>query len=131
MERRNTSQYKLISNFLYMNYTHPTAEEVYAAVVLQDPHISFTTVYRNLNKMVDEGKILRISLANEKDRFDYSTHQHCHISCQKCHQFMDVNLSLEEVNQQVKRLTNFKISGHSIVFYGLCPDCQKKGENAV
>lgn len=126
MERRNTKQYKLIYDFINNNCSHPTAEEVYEEVVKIDPHISLTTVYRNLNKLADEGKIIRISIANQKDRFDFNTYNHYHICCQKCLKFMDVPIhNVDKLNQQVEKITSFKVFEHSIVFTGLCPECQK------
>lgn len=44
-----------------------------AKLVKEIPNISLKTVYRNLYKLVDEGKIARISLANQKNRFDGDT----------------------------------------------------------
>ena len=124
MEYRCTKQYQAIYDYVKKSFIHPTAENVYEAILRQYPHISLKTVYRNLYKLADEGKILRISIANQKDRFDGRIDHHYHLCCQKCGNFMDVNIDYQyQLNEAVEQKTNYKIAAHSIIFKGICPRC--------
>ena len=127
MEYRCTKQYQAIYDFVTNNRCHPTAEEVYSEIVKEIPNISLKTVYRNLYKLVDEGKIARISLANQKDRFDGDTTNHYHLCCSKCHQFMDFYLPYQnQLNEMASQKSNYQIMAHTIIFKGICPQCLKK-----
>lgn len=130
MEKRNTKQYLLIYDLVHNNYCHPTAEDIHQQVVRVYPNVSLTTVYRNLNKLALEGKIKRIIIANQKDRFDTTVSNHYHLCCDKCHKFVDLDYPYQlELDQKVKEISNYEINSHSIIFNGICPECQKnKGE---
>ena len=82
--KRNTKQKESIFRAVTSVYTHPTAEEVYNMVVVDCPHVSLTTVYRNLNMLVEEGKLRRIAIPNDSDRFDATLTPHYHVKCDKC-----------------------------------------------
>ena len=58
---------------------HATAVEVYDEVVRVCPHISRATVYRNLNRLSQIGKIRRIEIPGAADRFDHRCQEHYHI----------------------------------------------------
>lgn len=57
MAQRNTVQQKIIAGQLAkLHGSHPTADEVYQSMKDEYPSISRATVYRNLNKMSDNGQ---------------------------------------------------------------------------
>ena len=55
--RRSTRQSRLVFEAVSGTKSHPTAEWVYDAVQRSLPRVSLGTVYRNLQKLVDEGRI--------------------------------------------------------------------------
>ena len=61
METRNTMQKSIILEQL-KKLQHPTADEVYGAVVKVHPSISKATVYRNLSAMSEKGAISRVKI---------------------------------------------------------------------
>ncbi|WP_353935158.1 transcriptional repressor, partial [uncultured Treponema sp.] len=63
-------------------HNHATADEIFAEVIKQNPHISRGTVYRNLNKLAQAGKIKKVSVPEGADRFDHMTIEHYHIRCE-------------------------------------------------
>lgn len=126
MEYRNTKQYRSIYNYVAISCTHPTAEEVYLNVSKEFPNISLKTVYRNLNKMAQEGKIIRILIPNQPDRFDKTTANHYHLCCSKCGEFMDMDMEYQtQLNSLVESKSGYKKAAHSIIFNGVCPKCLK------
>ena len=50
---------------------HPTAEQIYDKVHKSNPTISKSTVYRNLNVLLNNKTIKKIKVLNGPDRFDY------------------------------------------------------------
>ena len=72
MERRNTRQRQLVLEAVQELCDHPTAEEIYDAAVKECPGLSLGTVYRNLNSLVDAGRVRRVSIPGKADRFDHT-----------------------------------------------------------
>lgn len=76
---RMTGQRRLILEAVLRADDHPTAMQVYERVAASMPNVSLTTVYRNLNRLTADGKIRRITIPNEPDRFDKTVYDHYHI----------------------------------------------------
>ena len=107
---------------------HPTAEEVYMIVKAQDPSISRSTVYRNLNGLVNENILNRISMAVGPDRYDYHMESHNHAICTKCGRIMDFNydFNMMEMKDIVLNQTGIEITKTGITFEGICDLCRNK-----
>lgn len=104
--------------------THPTAETVYQEIRKQDPNISLGTVYRNLDRLAQDGVILRLQMANQKDRFDGDTSHHYHAVCHKCGIVHDIFVEyFQELDQKVEDCLHAKVLSHEIVFDIICPEC--------
>lgn len=118
---RITKQKQLVYEIIYLSDKHPTAMMVYEKALLKMPHISLGTVYRNINMLVDEGKIIRIKMPDGIDRFDKCL-SHAHFICNNCSKVIDVynyKLSYD--------LDNLTVSDYSVKFFGYCSDCEKRG----
>lgn len=106
---------------------HPTADEVYEKIHEKYPAISRGTVYRNLNILCDLEKLHRLNISADADHFDANTYKHYHIQCRSCGRIEDVyDPYFEGLETQVADTHGYALDGHSIVFTGLCPECQKK-----
>ena len=128
MNERNTKQKNLILNAIKSSHIHPTAEEVYECVVGELPNVSLTTVYRNLNKLSEQGVIKRILIPNQPDRFERNPTKHYHICCERCGAFEDIhepNYNLDLDGFECKE-SGYLILNHEIIFKGLCPECRKQ-----
>lgn len=133
VQKRNTIQRKLVLDAVLSLHNHPTAEDIYQKIVETHKTISRGTVYRNLNLLVEDGYISKVSIYDGADRFDYKLHRHNHIKCSQCQQIFDAPASsdsaLEEIirlNKQLAETSDFEILGYEIVFNGVCPDCRAK-----
>ena len=87
---RMTGQRRLILEEVLKACDHPTAAQIYERVAASMPNVSLTTVYRNLNRLTADGRIRRITIPNEPDRFDKTVYDHYHIKCEVCGYFGDV-----------------------------------------
>lgn len=124
MQNRNTIQYQLIYRAVLELGSHPTADEVYTQVAATHPTISKGTVYRNLNKLTENGMLRRIPIPNSADRYDVTLAAHYHIFCKRCGAFKDLDYPyLLPLNHDIERDTGYHLEDHGIVFTGLCPDC--------
>ena len=69
---RYSKQRELVMQTVQNLCDHPTAEEIYDAAVKECPGLSLGTVYRNLNSLVDAGRVRRVSIPGKADRFDHT-----------------------------------------------------------
>lgn len=121
---RNTKQKSLVLDIVNRSSNHPTAYEVYQACVSIIPSISLGTVYRNLNSLVELGKIRRLSFLGQVDRYD-KVLAHDHFVCMKCHRVLDVSkLNLSNV----KGLGKHMVIDCRVCYDGICYDCLKMKE---
>ena len=117
-------QREAIKNFLMSRKDHPTAEVVYEHVLKAFPNISLGTVYRNLNLLADQGKLLRIRVPNGSDRFDGWTEGHTHILCTHCGQVFDIPFQdLPGLEKQIHGIPDFTVTGYQLLVEGVCGNC--------
>ena len=102
---------------------HPTAEQVFMEMKTNNPKIAQGTVYNNLNALVDEGRIIRISEPGFPDRFDNTT-RHDHMVCIKCGRLADVKLP--DFTEEIERNSGEKIISYDLRIRYICPECRNK-----
>jgi Fur family ferric uptake transcriptional regulator len=121
---RMTRQRKVILEELQHMMTHPSAEEVYDVVRKRLHRISLGTVYRNLEILSELGEITKLEFGGTIKRFDPNPEDHYHIRCSLCDKVVDAPMALlDHVEAHLSKKTEFKIIGHRLEFYGLCPEC--------
>lgn len=125
--RRNTKQRKLILEELQKVKTHPTANSVFKMVRRRIPAISFGTVYRNLNLLKDEGRILELIQGKHSCRYDGNPQMHYHLFCLSCAGVFDIQQEVfKDLNRKVRKVSGFLVKYHQINFYGYCRECKDK-----
>ena len=121
---RITHQREVILDELRSVTTHPTADELYEMVRQRLPRISLATVYRNLEWLSEQGIIQKIEVGGRQKRFDANTDLHYHIRCTVCGRVADAELGpIEKPEKRLRDTHGFKITGHRLEFFGICPDC--------
>ncbi len=127
MKPRMTIQKTLVLEALNDLDNHPTALEIYQYIIKKYPTISQATVYRNLNCLVAENKILKIEIPNSAARYDIKNVNHYHLKCDVCGKIFDLEMDyFTELETKITNLKGFKITGHSLVINGICSTCDKK-----
>lgn len=128
MIQRHTIQCALVLEAVNQLHDHATADEIYEAIAREHPHIGRGTVYRNLQRLAEAGEILKVEVPGGADRYDHLTYKHYHVKCTKCGRVFDVDMPYEpNLADKIGDKHGFLLTGHTIMFTGVCPDCQKKG----
>jgi len=123
--RRNTRQREIILEELRKVKSHPAANEVFRIVRRRIPNISFSTVYRNLNLLRDDGYVLELTCGKYSCRYDGTVSNHYHFYCLKCKRVFDIEGPvLKDMDKGVSKKTNFKVIYHRMDFYGYCKGCK-------
>lgn len=122
-----TKQKKIILEELKKLKTHPTADEVFHIVRKKIPNISLGTVYRNLNRLADDGIIIKLGKAGEQKRFDGFTAKHHHFFCASCGRVYDLDLKYDQrISEVISDIKDHDVYDYDLEFYGKCKLCKKK-----
>ncbi|MDO4975683.1 MAG: transcriptional repressor [Eubacteriales bacterium] len=126
MKSRNTIQKDLVLNSVRKLGNHPSADEIYSLIIQDYPNIGKGTVYRNLNKLAEEGEILKIEIPNGSDRFDHTTTKHFHARCMVCGRIHDVELIKRlDIIDHLREKSGMNIMGYDLLFKGICSSCEE------
>lgn len=127
IKRRSTKQKSIILEELAKVKTHPTADSVFRLTRRKLPSVSFGTVYRNLNLLRDEGKIMELSAGRYSCRYDAATANHYHFICLACGSLFDVDAEvLKDIDSKISKRSGMKVKYHRMKFYGYCLNCKDK-----
>lgn len=126
LAERNTIQKQKVLDYLNSVKSHPNAESIYSHVKKDVPSITHATVYRNLNKLVEQRKISRLEI-NGEFRFDADCGLHEHCVCKNCGSIIEYADKNFPKNLLKKFKSNkFNADSVNVIFYGLCDKCRKK-----
>lgn len=130
--KRMTQQLQVVYEVVCQFQTHPSAEEVYLQARRILPRIGLGTVYRNLQRLVDEDKIGIFFPDERRVRYDPITTNHIHFVCQQCGQIKDVFLEqlLLGIDFSMFVRSGYTIATHDVVIKGLCPTCSREDKQA-
>ncbi len=95
---------------------------------LAEPRPGVPTLYRNLQRFVDEGWVEVLAGPDQAWRYVrcLSQEHHHHIQCQSCGRMGEVEgCGLESALQDLEARSGFQILHHQLTLHGLCPDCQR------
>ena len=121
--RRPTNQRELVLEAICEG-NHLSAREIFE-VVSAKTRMSFGTVYRNLQILMEEGEIIAVQTDPDVVRYDRRLSPHYHLHCKKCGRVFDMPLSYhQDLDKIAREKSDFLIESHTISFEGLCADCQ-------
>ena len=127
---RKTEQRSTILSNLKSRTDHPSADDVYFDVRKSIPRISLGTVYRNLDKLAQQGIIQKLEYPGAQKRFDGNPKPHTHFLCVDCGRIEDV--PEEAVSVKVNDSHNWAaqrgFESISLTIQGLCTQCKAKAE---
>ena len=143
MSSRNkykTKQLEILLNYLKtVPGVHITAGDVCEYFKAQGTPISQSTVYRHLERLVDEGLLNKYIIdANSPACFEYigpkdseSAEVCFHCKCERCGKLIHLHCDeLEGIQAHLAEEHHFILNPMRTVFYGLCESCQNAPENA-
>ena len=119
--QRFSQQRERIYEAVRTSMEHPSAKMVYDALRPEMPRLSLGTVYRNLHQMAQEGRLRE--LEGPVARFDAVLPSHTHIRCVRCGQVADLELPYDPALDREAAGDGWVITGHELVFNGICPAC--------
>ena len=125
MKTRNTVQKQIILDSIKNTKIHPTASDLYDILSKVDNTIGKSTIYRNLNQMVDNGDIKIITTHNGAKRYDGDMEDHDHFICSKCGRVLDLGNDTSNDTTPIEKKYKFKIVNKNTIYEGICENCLK------
>jgi Fur family transcriptional regulator, ferric uptake regulator len=124
---KQTKKRNLIISILEEATAPLTAEEI-MELSSKEIKMSFSTVYRALNALADRNIVIKTVHQDGKLYYKIQSHSHKHVlKCVKCNECIAIDACpLESLEAHLSTDTNYKITGHNLEFFGICPNCQNK-----
>jgi Fe2+ or Zn2+ uptake regulation protein len=103
-------------------------EELRAGLGDRGLSADFSTVFRATEALVEKGELRRVELGTSEARFEAAGEHHEHVRCERCGAVEAIDAcAVADALPSVRRATGFELTGHDLVFHGLCPACQERG----
>ena len=120
-----TKYAKKILEIVESSRSHLTAEQVFEQLREAYPSVVLATVYNNLNRLWEEGRIRKISVEGTPDRYDRIV-RHDHLVCRKCGRLLNVDLG--DLTEQLEKKAGIPILSYDLKLVFLCEACRKKSQ---
>lgn len=122
-----TPQRLEILKYLDEHRTHPTVDEIFSELKVNNPALSKTTVYNSVDVLRKNGLIQSLTISGSEQRYDFKHGMHHHFLCKKCGEIIDIDVECPNLNSMLE-------SGHRVdevhgYFKGICKKCLKKRNN--
>lgn len=117
-------QRETVYNVLKSTNSHPSADWIYEQCKKELPNISLGTVYRNLELLINQGKAIKIAVAQDKDRYDADTSLHFHCECPVCGKVSDIEISDGLRAMLDKEAITKNYNSYSLTFIKCCDKCK-------
>ncbi len=102
---------------------HATLEDIQKIISGKFPTLSLSTIYRNLNEMMQKNMVSEVKFANKKDYFEIAKDNHVHLVCQKCKKIEDFKIQTDDISKQIEEKTGDKVLADTLCFDVICKDC--------
>jgi len=107
--------------YLLAHPVHPTADQLYQALLPGFPTLSKTSVYNTLDKLL-EVKLVRLITIDEKEtRYDAGTGVHGHFLCKHCSDITDFAANPDYTG--CTELSGYQIDDCNVYLTGICKAC--------
>ena len=105
---------------------HPTAEQIFLQMKQENSKIAQATVYNNLNALVADGKLIRLSQPGAPDLYDNTT-RHDHLICTRCGALADFKFI--DLTHNIEAALGARIQSYDLRIHYLCPACRTNSES--
>ena len=119
---RNTIQRKAIQQVFQMQNRPLKIEDILSLARVKVKSLNQATVYRNLNRLIAEGKLHKVTHPELGTLFEKVNEEHRHhFHCRKCKQLFQLpGCFLDEAKHTPD---GFLVEGHELFLFGICAQC--------
>lgn len=125
---RYSKQRETIYSILCNTTAHPSVDDIYHQAREIIPDISLGTVYRNLNLLAEQKRIIRLDV-NDRAHYDARVTRHFHFVCKECGEISDLFIDdeiIESFISNVEKMSKNKVDDIDLMITGICKKCNKE-----
>lgn len=125
---RITPQRVAVCELLATSKEHPTATMIYEELKPRFSSLSLATVYNTLDTLTSLGVVNVLGQAGDDTvHYDADTEPHVNLACISCSRIIDISSEhVTHLDTEITAASGYKLLGARVLYYGLCPACQKK-----
>lgn len=117
-----TQNAAVILDMINSSNEHLTAEQIYLRLKENSSKMVLATVYNNLNVLLAQGLVRKVSVEGYPDRYD-RIKRHDHLICKRCGKLSDI--ILEDLMPKLQGQIDNDIISYDLKVSYICPDCKK------
>ena len=122
----NTKQKDLILNVIKKEKKEFTIKDIYSKL----DGIGLTTIYRLVDKLVDEGRISKTIGKDNQTYYQYleecNEDNHFYLKCDNCGSMIHIDCDcIGDLSKHISDEHNFKLNENNIIINGICKKCNK------
>lgn len=104
-----------------------TAPSLHAALILHGVSANKSTVYRDLDRFVEEELVDELDFGEGQKRYERTTTPHHHAVCTECNRIAHIELPSHLATEEAFLMARygFRVDSHALEFFGTCADCQR------
>ncbi len=121
-----TVQRMVICNIVKQSQKHLSAAEIAELAKAELGSVALATVYNNLNSLVSEGIIGKISIDGKTELFDKYPNSHAHLLCKKCKKLTDAPIG--GLKEYLSEKTGEDIESYSLIMEYTCDECRERAK---
>ncbi len=119
---RNTQQRQVIRTVFETAKYPLKPQEVVDAAQKALPRLGVATVYRNINRLVEEGWLTIVTIPGDSPRYEVADTPHHHFfCCNTCKKVYRVDGCLKDLRSLTP--PGFELAEHEMILYGRCAGC--------
>jgi Fur family transcriptional regulator, ferric uptake regulator len=116
-----------ILNLLRSHTQELSAQDIHAEFRRQHGMMGLATVYRSLRSLQLSGRVQARTLKTGESVYSLAREEHHHLTCLQCGISLPIeNCPIQELEQQLEHIKNFKVYYHTLEFFGLCSPCANR-----
>jgi Fe2+ or Zn2+ uptake regulation protein len=123
---RITQQRRLVLEVFFADPCLQSAEDIYDKCREIDSSISYPTIYRTLDILVEAGMVRKTHFNQGKSWYeaaDNNLHHH-HLVCRECGSRFSLRACPMDLLEEELQRAQFKVLDHQFEILGICKDCQ-------
>ena len=126
--RRQTKQRSLIWDVLAKaSGGHLSVAEVEMRVKASGSPLHRATIYRTLDRLVDDGLLTRTNLGSDRSQYEIAHQHHHHLVCAECGHVEHIpHQTVRRTIQRIEDESGFDLRNARLGLHGRCRDCQAR-----
>ncbi len=127
-----TRERKIILDQVFSVHDHFDVEDLLYMFRKRKKQVSRASIYRTLSLLVESGLVGKVDFGEGRAYYEhvFGHVHHDHLVCKECGQVVQFEDQVIEKRQQdICKEHGFRLDYHTLNIFGICPECQKNGEN--